>query len=83
MKKLFTFLMSVLLTCVVVAHEKSVVRIEKPTELDYKKFVSESYDIAAYRPGIFIDLVVSEEEAAMLSANGYTFITLQTYAQMQ
>jgi hypothetical protein len=83
MKKLFTFLMSVLLTCVVVAQEKSVVRIEKPTELDYKKFVSESYDIAAYRPGIFIDLVVSEEEAAMLSANGYTFITLQTYAQMQ
>jgi carboxypeptidase T len=83
MKNLIAFFCCLFFVLNTFGQGKSVIRIEKPSEEDYKTFVSQKYDIAAYRPGIFIDLVVSKEESDQLEAQGFKLNIMQTYQQMK
>ncbi len=83
MKNLVTLLLAMILVISLNAQEKSVVRISNPSPEDFKTFYSQDYDIAAYSPGIFLDIVVSESEYNSLIAQGYTLTVTQTEKQLQ
>lgn len=83
MKCIFTFSMLFFIVLMVTAQQKSVVRIEKPTEADYKTFVTGKFDIAAYRPGIYLDLVVTDAEYNSLLSQGYKAVITQTEKQLK
>lgn len=83
MKNIVTLVFALLLVLALHAQEKSVVRIEQPSAEAYKDFVMNKMDIAAYRPGIFIDLVVNQSEIEKLKSEGYSIKVMQTYDQMK
>ena len=64
------------------AQEKIIIRIENPDQFTVKKFNSENYDIAAYKPGDFIDLVVTQQEYEKLMNLGYQAEIIKTEAEM-
>jgi len=59
-------------------NERMVVRIENPDESTVNKFVDKPYDIAAYSPGQYLDIVVNFKELADLNAEGYYPVITQT-----
>lgn len=83
MKNLITLLLIVLLASNLTGQDKSVVRIDKPTDIEYKILISQKFEVAAYRPGVFIDLVVNQQEHELLTLQGYKMKTMQTGAQMK
>ncbi len=83
MKNIVSLLIALLLVMALNAQEKSVVRISNPQPEDLKTFYSQDYDIAAYSPGIFLDLVVDEIQYNSLVAQGYTLTVTQTEKQMK
>ncbi len=60
------------------ANEKMVVRFENPDEHLVTQFIQSGYEIAAYRPGDFLDLVVNHEELTALQEIGYDPFITQT-----
>ena len=42
------------------AEEKMVIRFENPDEAVINKFNNTEYDVAAFKPNVFLDLVVSK-----------------------
>ncbi|MBM3435323.1 MAG: hypothetical protein FJY07_03785, partial [Bacteroidetes bacterium] len=83
MKKLVTFSLFLFLAITITAQEKSVVRISNPAPEVYKSFVTQHYDIAAYKPGILLDLVVTEAEFSLLKSQGFDLTVTQTEKQLK
>ncbi len=65
------------------AAEKMVIRISDPSPSTVTRFVKDDYDIAAYKPGEYLDIVVTDEQASDLSSEGYDFRTTQTETQLK
>ncbi|MBT7469569.1 MAG: hypothetical protein HN692_04095, partial [Candidatus Cloacimonetes bacterium] len=80
MKKLF-LLVLVSLVVFVFATEKMVIRFENPSASLVKEF--QNYDVAAFKPNIFLDIVVSEIEREKLANKGYNFTVTQTENQLK
>ena len=83
MKKFTTFFIAFILCTLVYAQERFVVRISQPAPADYKEFFSQGFDIAAYSPGIFIDLVVDQNLYNELLSQGYSLTITQTEQQLK
>ncbi len=60
------------------AEDKTLVRLEAPTPALLATLQKEGHDIAAYRPGKFLDLVVTAKERIALEARGLTPILRRT-----
>ncbi len=65
------------------AQEKFIVRIDNPNREDFKKIYSKEYDIAAYSPRKYIDLIVDKQQSEVLQVEGFIFKTIQTEAQVK
>lgn len=65
------------------AEEQVVVRFERPTKNIISKFNQNNYDIAAYKPGTFLDIVSTRTEYQKLLAEGYHVTITQSEAQMK
>ncbi len=65
------------------AEEQMVVRFNKPTEDIVKEFFSPKYDVAAYRPGVFLDIVITRSEFKKLVLRGFDIRITQTEAQIK
>ncbi|MCP4351931.1 MAG: hypothetical protein GY795_41235 [Desulfobacterales bacterium] len=63
--------------------EQMVVRLNNPTDDVVKEFFSPKYDVAAYRPGVFLDLVVTRSEFKKLAMRGLDIRITQTEAQIK
>ncbi len=83
MKIQITFFLFLILMITSQAQEKSVVRITNPTSDQFKTFYTQDYDIAAYSPGLFLDLVLTDAEYNLLSSQGYDLTITQTEKQLQ
>ncbi|MFU8842894.1 MAG: M14 family zinc carboxypeptidase [Bacteroidales bacterium] len=83
MKQLYLTLLFVWSFCYIHAQEQMVVRISDPTPADYKYFYTEGYDIAAYLPNIFLDLVVDQKGHDALFGLGFLPKITQTEPQMK
>ena len=83
MKKIFTIIFSLVLILAVQAQEKFVARIESPQVNDLGEFLKKGYDIAAFSPGKYIDLVIGQEEFNNLAARGFRLTITQTESQLK
>ncbi len=87
MKKsnLFLLILIILFSSVtmLVADGNYVIRFNNPDLQIIKTFNDTNYDVAAYKPGEFLDIVVSEVEYQELLAQGYDVVITQTEEQMK
>ncbi|MBC8312657.1 MAG: hypothetical protein H8E33_00230, partial [Candidatus Cloacimonetes bacterium] len=81
MKKLALLLVIFTLVTFAFAEEKMVIRFENPTENLVKEF--QGYDVAAFKPNEFLDIVVTETEREKLQNRGYNFTVTQTENQLK
>ena len=81
--KLFLLILIIIFASALVADGSFVVRFDNPTSQILNTFTEDEYDIAAYKPGEFLDVVVTEVEYQELLANGYNVIITQTEEQMK
>ena len=63
--------------------EKMVIRLDMPTPATVTEFTKQNYDIAAYKPGEYLDLVVTQKQADDLSLQGYIYTIAQTEDQLK
>jgi len=83
MRNLFLTIIAVLLSISLSAQEKKVIRLEHVSKTDFLNLVKKGYDIAAFKPNSFIDVVVNENEENLLKNEGYSFKTVQTEEQIK
>lgn len=65
------------------AQERFVARIESPQVADLSEFLKTGYDIAAFKPGKYIDLVINHQELQNLQSNGFSLEITQTERQLK
>jgi len=82
MKKFFLFSLMFIFTTILFAQQKLIIRIENPDPAFVSVFSKQGYDIAAYKPGVFLDLVVSEEGYQKVLSEGYHASIIKTSAEM-
>ncbi|NOX48763.1 MAG: hypothetical protein GXO89_17475 [Chlorobi bacterium] len=63
------------------AQEKAVVRISNAKQADFINLTKKNYDIASYKPGFYLDVVIETENINKLEAEGYSVTVVQTEAQ--
>ena len=85
-KKLFYLI--ILLTLIssissLLAANSVVIRFKDPDSQIISTFVDGNYDIAAFKSGEFLDIVVTETEYQELLAQGYNVVITQTEEQMK
>ena len=84
MKNKVLFLVFVVLIISILHSEsKFVVRIENPTRSEINKFLDGKYDIAAFKPNDFLDLVVTKKEYEKIRQKGYKTVIIQTEEQLK
>ena len=81
--KLFFLTAIIIFVSALVADSSFVVRFNQPTLQIINTFTEDNYDIAAYKPGEFLDIVVTEIEYQELLATGYDVNITQTEEQMK
>jgi len=65
------------------AEECLVARFENPSRAILDQFLSDNYDVAAYAPGEYLDIVMPVTEYNQLVAAGYSITVHTTEAQMR
>lgn len=83
MKQIFVLFIMLTFTLTSFSQEKVIIRFSNPDPILVKHFATNNYDIAAYSPTVFLDLVVTEEEYNNLLAQGYVATVMQTEAGMR
>jgi len=73
------------LTCfsLLMAQERFVARIKSPKINDLTEFLKDGYDLAAFSPDKFLDLVLTEQQFLELRSKGYQMEITQTEAQLK
>lgn len=81
--KLFLLILIVLFASALVADGSFVIRFDNPTSQIVNTFTEDKYDVAAYKPGEFLDIVVTELKYQELLKQGYDVVITQTEKQMK
>jgi carboxypeptidase T len=81
MKKLLLLIIPIIFTSTLYS-QQIIIRLDNPVPAVINHFYDNDYDIASYRPGEYLDLVVSEEDLARLRSQGYDFTIYVTEAEM-
>ena len=81
--KLFLLILIVMFASALVAGSSFVVRFSHPTLQIINTFTEDKYDVAAYKPGEFMDIVVTEIEYQELLSQGYNVTITQTEEQLK
>ena len=83
MKKLVILFTILIIPPFSFAEEKMVVRFTEPYKVILSEFLTEIYDIAAYKPGMFLDIVINRNEYEDLLRRGFDVQITQTEAQLK
>jgi len=83
MKNFTLTLFALLFAFSISAQEKKVIRLDHVSKADFLELVKKGYDIAAFKPASFIDVVVTNEEESILKNEGFNFTTVQTEEQIK
>ena len=62
--------------------EKVVIRFHNPDETVIKEFLSPEYDVGAYRPGVYLDIVTTMSKYRELVKRGFDVKVTQTETQI-
>ena len=82
MKKTILLLLITFLGLYSFAQEKFVVRFENPTKEILKQYLHEKYDVAAYKPGYYLDIITNQEEFNKIKELGFDAKIVQTETQI-
>ena len=82
MKKNLLFVIAMLFAITLFSQEKVIIRFSNPEPITVKKFTQPNYDVAAYKPGEFLDLVVTDAEYQKILDQGYSVEIVKTIAEM-
>jgi len=80
--KLSFLVLFILFVSILTASNSVVIRFQQPDPEILSQFLNSNYDVASYKPGVFLDLVVSHEEYENLVEQGYKVNITQTEEQM-
>jgi carboxypeptidase T len=80
MKQILFFIILILFSASVYSHDPIIIRLKNPTTEELHYFYKNDFNIASYRPGEYLDLVVSKEEFRHLRDRGFDFRIFQTTA---
>ena len=73
MKKTIISLIVLILLVNVLFAEKKVIRIDKPNVREIGYILAKKFDIAAFVPDVYIDLVVDENDVSLISEKNILF----------
>jgi len=79
---IFSFLFFLISVSTLFADSNFVIRFDNPDTQVVNKFSADRYDIAAYKPGEFLDLVVAESQYQEILAQGFEVEITQTEEQL-
>lgn len=82
MKKSLLVFLTFLFSLSIIAQQKVIVRFENPDPEIIKTFTKPGYDVAAFKPGSFLDIVIPEEDFDKLISQGYEIEIIKTEAEM-
>ena len=82
MKRHLLLLLGIALTITIAAQEKVIVRFDNPDLSTIKTFTTPDYDVAAFKPGEYLDIVVAEADYQKILSQGYQVEIVQTNTQM-
>ncbi|MFW5706195.1 MAG: M14 family zinc carboxypeptidase, partial [Bacteroidota bacterium] len=82
MKKLLLFVFGISLSLSLFAQQKIVIRFENPDPATIKEFTKPGNDVAAYKPGEFLDIVIPETDYDKILSAGYQATIVTTEAEM-
>ncbi len=60
-----------------------IARFHHPTAERVKEFLSPGYDVAAYKPGVYLDIVITESEMNRLKQRGFDFTITRTESELK
>lgn len=83
MKKTLLILIIVMLPSISLAEERMVIRFAKPGKAILAEFLTEKYDVAAYKPGDFLDVVVTKAKYRNILARGLGAWSTQTQKRLK
>jgi len=73
----------VISTALTLGAEQFIIRFAKPSQQLIKEISSKNLEITAYKPEYFLDLLVTEEEARLLTEEGFSYSITQTEEQLK
>jgi len=83
MKKSVLFLLAIVFSVALFSQQnKVIIRFENPDQLTFKTFTAPEYDVAAFKPGQFLDIMVSEADYQKILSQGYQAEVVNSTAQM-
>ncbi|OYT13861.1 MAG: hypothetical protein B6I19_03005, partial [Bacteroidetes bacterium 4572_114] len=82
MKKSVLIILAIVFSIAVFSQEKVIIRFQNPDQITFKTFTSAKYDVAAYKPGEYLDIVVTEAGYQKILSQGYQAEIVNTTAQM-
>ncbi len=80
--KIFIFVIVFTILSALIFADSFVIRFDNPEKYLVTNFVLEGYDIASYKPGVYLDLVVDRQEYENLISQGYSMRITQTAQQL-
>lgn len=81
-KKYSLFFLFIIIISSSFATSNLVIRFQDPDINIISRFLTEKYDVAAYKPGEFLDLIVTQNEYQNLQSQGYDVRITQTEKQL-
>ena len=82
MKKSVLIILAVVFSIAVFSQEKVIIRFQNPDQITFKTFTSPEYDVAAYKPGGYLDIFVTEADYQKIISQGYEAEIVNSTAQM-
>jgi len=82
MKKTLLFIIAIVFSIALFSQEKVIIRFHNPDQITFKIFTAPEYDVAAFKPGEFLDLVVTEADYQKILSQGYQAEVINSTAQM-
>lgn len=82
MKKSLFLLLTLFVSLTLSAQQKVIVRFNQPDQQTLKTFTKPGNDVAAYKPGSYLDIVIPEREFGKLVSQGYDVQIIKTESEM-
>ncbi len=82
MRNLLLVFFTVTFSLSVLAQQKVIIRFENPDTDVIKEFTKPEYDVAAFKPGEYLDIVIQESEYNKIVSQGYNAQIIKTTAEM-
>ncbi|HEX38232.1 MAG TPA: T9SS type A sorting domain-containing protein [Candidatus Cloacimonetes bacterium] len=82
-KVLITTLVMLLLIPAFLLAEKVIIRIDQPSRSTVSYFFDNNYDIASYKPSVYLDIFIPEERLQDIYSLGYDFTIVDSETKMK